>query len=118
MSEEEKQEGSPRFRNKPLEVSLYEHEDDVNYTPVFEGQTSSISREGVGVRVNPRGKYKSIDREELEGKKFIIKFHTAVRSAPTPTGTVEMVGESHDMRYKTYLGFTFEEQLPLHNIFR
>lgn len=116
--EPEEEEGAPRFRDKPIEVSLYENHEDVGLTPAFEGQTSSISREGLGVRVNPKGDFKSVSSEELEGMKFVIQFHTAVQDSPTPVGEVEMVGDSHDMRYKIYLGFTLEEDFPLHDIFR
>jgi hypothetical protein len=110
---EENNEGAPRFRNRPIEVSLYEEQDQVGYNPVFEGQTSSISRQGVGVRVNPRRKYQNIDRENLKGREFILQFHTGSRNIPNAQGICTMVGESKDLRYKIYMGFEFEEEMSL-----
>ncbi len=114
MSEkEENKDGAPRFRNRPIEVSLYENEEDVGFDPVFEGQTSSISREGVGVRVNPRRGYKNVSPRELKGQEFILQFHTGSRNVPNARGICTMVGESEDLRYKIYMGFEFEEELSL-----
>ncbi|MGM0380928.1 MAG: hypothetical protein ACQEP7_02985 [bacterium] len=117
MSDKDSDSGAPRFRQKPLEVTLYKSREDVNYTPAFEGQTSSVSRMGVGVRVDGTGQFKSIDPEELEGDHFIIQFHTGHRELPTVRGKCTMVGRSEDMRYKHYLGFEFEEELALQELF-
>ncbi len=115
--DEEEAKSAPRFRNKPIEVSLFENDEKLDsHSPCFEGQTSSVSKAGVGVRVNPIGKYKRVKHEELEGETFIIKFHTAARKVPTVEGEVQMVGESHDMRYRVYLGFIFDGEFPLFNI--
>ncbi|MFP4687872.1 MAG: hypothetical protein ACLFN5_07190 [bacterium] len=110
---EEKTEGAPRFRSRPIEVSLYETEEQVGYNPVFEGQTSSISRQGVGVRVNPRGGYKRVKPRDLMDKEFVVQFHTGAKNVPNASGVCTMVGESKDMRYKLYMGFEFEKELPL-----
>ncbi|GEM_PF-4778240 len=115
--DEEEAKKAPRFRNKPIEVSLFEDDEALDsHTPCFEGQTSSVSRAGVGVRVNGIGKYRRIDYEELKGETFIIKFHTPGRKVPTAEGEVQMVGDSHDMRYRVYLGFIFDGEFPLFNI--
>ena len=117
MSEDESQSDTPRFRQRALEVTVYKSKDDINYTPAFEGQTSSVSREGVGVRVDSVGRFKSKDPEELKGKNFYIQFHTGQRELPVVRGECTMVGRSEDMRYKHYLGFEFIEELSLQELF-
>lgn len=118
MSEEDDAENSaPRFRQRSLAVTLYEAQGDVNYKPAFEGQTSSISREGVGVRVDPVGKFKSVTPQKIKGKEFIIQFHTGHQDLPTARGECTMIGRSEDMRYKFYFGFEFEEELALQELF-
>ncbi len=117
MSKDDSEAGAPRFRQKPLEVTLYKSQDDINYSPAFEGQTSSVSREGVGVRVDPVGRFKTVNIDELKGKRFLIQFHTGQKELPVVRGECTMVGRSEDMRYKHYLGFEFEEQLSLRELF-
>jgi len=118
MNSNDSEFNTPRFRQKTLEVTVYSLSEDVDHTPAFEGQTSSVSREGVGVRVDPVGEFKFVNPKKFKGKKFIIQFHTGQQDLPSGRGKCTMIGPSEDLRYKYYLGFEFEEDLPLQELFK
>ncbi|MFB6355535.1 MAG: hypothetical protein ABEJ65_03350 [bacterium] len=109
-------EETPRFRGKPIQVSLYESKDDVGFTAAFVGETSSVSRKGVGVRVDPKRFRIPKQLDELEGETFLVEFHIPGMSDRVPRGNVEMAGKSEDPRYRIYLGMTFESEFDIDSL--
>lgn len=101
-----------RFRKKSLQVSLCYTREDLGVSPDFEGETTSVSRLGMGARVNPVGRYLD-NPEELEGETLYVKFHVPWADVIRPEATVEMVGDSDDTRFRLYLGLTFSSEINL-----
>jgi hypothetical protein len=101
-----------RFRKKSLQVSLSFEREDIGIAPDYEGETSSVSRLGMGARVDPVGQ-SPMDPQELEDEILFVWFHVPWADTIQPRATVEMVGESEDHRYRLYLGLTFHEEINL-----
>lgn len=102
-----------RFRKKSLQVSLCFEREDLGIAPDYEGETSSVSRLGMGARVDPAGPGVPIAPEEIEGETLFVSFHVPWADTIRPKAHVEMVGDSEDHRFRLYLGLTFEEEINL-----
>lgn len=105
-----------RFRKKPLQVSLYFSEEDVGIAADFEGETSSVSRQGMDVRVDHvsmEARDIESDHIRLENQIFHVRFHVPWGKSIRPRARVEMVGSSEDPRFRTYIRMSFLSEINL-----
>ena len=105
-----------RFRKKPIQISLFLKEENIGIVADFEGETSSISRLGMGARVDAcsmQAKDIEDDLEVLEGSSLYVEFHVPWTQPEQTLAHVEMVGPSKDARFRNYIGMTFEREVNL-----